>query len=158
MTYNVFSGTLNPTHFTFGQILTFGGLLYQPPYTDKGQIWCAIPDPWCTLTRQIPSGSVYSVALSPLWWRKPPIFAVFWTSALMSTVGNSLTKLNTGAQLRIFPYPTTSKSFLHSNAFMAKSGAKALMFKSVTNRQTKNSMFLASPEAGEIRAQPNLAW
>ena len=29
-----------------------------------------------------------------------------------------------------------SKSFLYSNAFMAKSGAQSLTFKSVTNRQT----------------------
>jgi len=36
-----------------------------------------------------------------------------------------------------FPYPTASKSFLYSNAFMAKSGAKNLTFKSVTNRQTQ---------------------
>jgi len=65
----------------FGQILTFfwgGGLQYQPPFTDKGQIWCAIGNPRYTLTCQISSRSVYSVALC---WRKTPIFAVFWTSA-----------------------------------------------------------------------------
>jgi len=87
--------------------------------------------------------------------------------------------LNTGAQLQTFPYPTALKWFLYSNAFMAKSGAQSLTFKSVsnkqlkdkqtviqlkdkeTNRQTdkqKNSMFLATPAAGEIRAPPNLAW
>ena len=59
-----------------GQILTFLGLLYRPPFTDEDQIWCAIadptPDPWCTLTCQISSRSVYSFA---------PIFTVFWTSA-----------------------------------------------------------------------------
>jgi len=53
----------------FGQILTFWGLLYLPPFTDEGQQY--------TLTCQISSRSVYSVAL---WRRKPPIFAVFWTS------------------------------------------------------------------------------
>ena len=85
MTYNVFSGTLNPTHFTpvannhnFGQILTFWGLLYRLPFTDDGQMWCAIADPRSTLTCQISSESLYSVALC---WRKTPIFAVFWTSA-----------------------------------------------------------------------------
>ena len=51
-------------------------------------------------------------------------------------IGNSLTKLNTGAQLQTFPYPTVSKSFLYSNAFMAKSGAQTLTFKSVTDKQT----------------------
>ena len=54
----------------------------------------------------------------------------------MSPIGNSLTKLNTGAQLQTFPYPTVSKSFLYYNAFMAKSGAQSLTFKSVTNKQT----------------------
>jgi len=54
----------------------------------------------------------------------------------LSPIGNSLTKLNTGAQLQTFPYPTASKSFLYSNAFMAKSGAQSLTFKSVTNKQT----------------------
>ena len=41
-------------------------------------MWCGIADPQCTLTRQIWSRSVYSVALC---WRKPPISAVFWTLA-----------------------------------------------------------------------------
>jgi len=54
----------------------------------------------------------------------------------MSTVGGNLRKLNMGAQLQTFPYPTASKSFLYSNAFMAKSGAQTLTFKSVADRQT----------------------
>jgi len=68
---------------------------------------------------------------------------------VVSPFGSSLRKLNTGAQLQTFPYPTVSKSFLYSHAFMAKSGAQSLTFKSVT--------FLAAPAAGEIRAPPNLA-
>ena len=63
------------------QILTFWGLLYRLPFTDVGQIWCAIANPRCTLTCQISSRSVYSVVL---WRRKTPIlavFAVFWNSA-----------------------------------------------------------------------------
>jgi len=79
----------------------------------------------------------------------------------LSPIGNSLTKLNTGAQLQTFPYPTASKSFLYSNAFIAKSGAQSLTFKGVTKKQTqtdKNSMFLATTAAGEIGAAPNLAW
>ena len=66
-----------------------------------------------------------------------PIFAIFWTSAF-SVVANwqQSEKLNTGAQLQTFPYPTSSKSFLYSIAFMAKSGAQTLTFKSVTDKQT----------------------
>ena len=55
----------------------------------------------------------------------------------LSPIGNNLTKLNTGAQLQTFPYPTASKSFLYSNAFMAKSGAQSLTLKSVTNKRTE---------------------
>ena len=67
-----------------GQIWMFGGLLYQPPFTDEGQIWCAIADTRCTFTCQISSRSVYSVVLC---WRKPPNFCRFWTSAF-SDVAN----------------------------------------------------------------------
>jgi len=42
-------------------------------------------------------------------------------------------KVEHGAQLQTFPYPTASKSFLYSNAFMAKSGAQTLTFTSVSN-------------------------
>jgi len=81
---------------------------------------------------------VYSVAL---WWQKKnnfchilPHFGI--RHLVMLPIGSSLRKLNTGAQLQTFPYPVVSKSFLYSNAFMAKSGAQSLTFKSVTNRQT----------------------
>jgi len=61
----------------FAQILKFWGLLYRPPFTNEGQIWCAIADPRYTFTCEISSRSVYSV----LWRRKTLVFAVFWTSA-----------------------------------------------------------------------------
>ena len=68
----------------FGKFWHFWGLLYRPPFTDEGQMWCAIADPQYKLTCQISSGSVYSVALC---WRKSQIFADFWTSAF-SVVAN----------------------------------------------------------------------
>jgi len=56
---------------------------------------------------------------------------------VVSPIGSSLRKLDTGAQLQTFPYPMVSKLlFLYSNAFMTKSGAQSLTFKSVTNKQT----------------------
>jgi len=78
-----------PKHQNFGQILTFRGLLYRHPFTDEDQIWCATADPWCTLTYQISSRSVYSVALC---WRKPPIFAVFYglRHLVLSPIGNKV--------------------------------------------------------------------
>jgi len=45
----------------FGQILTFCGLLYRPPFTDVGQIWCAKADPRFALTCQISSECVNCV-------------------------------------------------------------------------------------------------
>ena len=73
----------------------------------------------------------------PLAAKNPQFLRFFGLRHLvLSPIGNSLTKLNTGAQLQTFPYQTVSKSFLYSNAFMAKSCAKTLTFKSVTNKQT----------------------
>jgi len=65
--------------------------------------------------------------------------------------------MDTGAQLQTLPYPMVLKLFLYSNAFMAKSGAQGLTFKSVTNEQTDKQAdrqkltVLATPAAGEIR-------
>jgi len=117
----------------FGQILTFWKLLYQPPFTDEGQIWCRIADTWCTFTCEISSGSVCSVVL---WLRKTQIFTAFGPAFSGVANGSSLRKLNMRTQLQTFPYPMVSKSFLCSHAFMMKSGAQSLTFKSVTNRQT----------------------
>jgi len=81
---------------------------------------------------------------------------------VMSPIVINLRKVSTGAQLQTFPYPMASKSFLYSNAFMAKSGAQSLTFKRVTDiqteRQTKKLNDLATPAAGKIRAPPNLTW
>ena len=101
--------------------------------------------------------------LSPSVGEKPQFLPFFGLRHLvMSPIVINLRKLSTGAQLQTFPYPTASKSFLYSNAFMAKSGAQSQTFKSMTDKQTdkqtKISTFLTTPAAGEIRAPPNLAW
>jgi len=105
----------------FGQILTFGGLLYSAPFTDEGQIWYAKvdPDQRSMLTRQILSSLVYSDLLV---WRKTPNFAIFRLQHFVaSPIGGVWRKLNVNAQPQTFPYPKVSKSFLCSNNFMAKS-------------------------------------
>jgi len=77
----------------------------------------------------------------------------------MSTVGGNVRKLNTGAQLQTFPYPTASKSFLYSNAFMAKSGAQTVDVQKRDGRQTnKKTQRFWPPVASEIRDPLNLAW
>ena len=121
----------------FGQILTFWGLLYQPPFTDESQIWCAITEPRCRL-RLRATFRLDRFILSPSGGEKPLIFAVFCTSAF-SGVANwqQSEKVEHGCTtIQNFPYPTVSKWFLYSNAFMAKSGAQSLTFESVKNKQT----------------------
>jgi len=138
----------------FGQFLIFEGLLYRPPFTDEDQIWCAVGDPRYTFTCEISSRSVYYVVL---WGRKIPIFAVFGLRHLvMSPIGMNLRKLSTGAQLQTFAYPTASKSFLYSNAFVAKLGAQTLTFKSVTDAQTnrqKTQRFW--PPRRRVKSEPH---
>ena len=116
-----------------------------------------------TVYAYVPNFVSISLFYRPL-LAKNPQFSPFYGlwHLVLSPIGNSLRKLNTGAQLLTFPHPAASKSFLYSNAFMAKSGAQSLTFKSVTNKQTdsqtKNSTFLAAAAVGEILAPPNLAW
>jgi len=43
------------------------------------------------------------------------------------------------------PYPTVWKSFLYSSSFMAKSGAQALTFKSMPDKQTDKQKNSTSP-------------
>ena len=89
-------------------------------------------------------------------------FAVFGLRHLvMSPIGINLRKVSTVAQLQTFPYPTASKSFLYSNAFMAKSGAQSLTFKSVTDRQTdrhtrKTQRFWAPRR--RVKSEPHQTW
>ena len=54
--------------------LTFGGLLYRPPITDEGQIWCATADRTSTLTCQISSECVHCVGFQ---WPKTTILGKF---------------------------------------------------------------------------------
>jgi len=70
----------------------------------------------------------------PNFWQFLRFFGL--RQVVLSPIGNSLRKLSTGAQLQAFHYPMASKSFLYSNAFMAKSGAQTLTFKSVTDKHT----------------------
>ena len=114
----------------------------------------------------LPNFAWISLFCRPLLAKKPQFLRFFglWHLVLLPT-GNSLTKLNTGAQLQTYPYPMASKLFLYSNAFMAKSGAQDVQKRDRQKRdgqkrdgQTKKSTFLVTPAAGEIRAPPNLAW
>ena len=109
----------------------------------------------------VPNFVSISLFCRPLAAKKPQFWPYFGLRHLVvSPIGNSLTKLNTGAQLQTFPYSAASKYFLYSNTFMAKSGAQTLTFKSVTNKQTdkqtKNSTFLASRR--RVKSEPHQTW
>ena len=142
----------------FGQILTFGVLLYRSTFTDEGQIWCVIADP--RYHAYVPKFDSIGLFCRPLTAKHPKFCRFFGLRHLVvSTVGGNLRKLNTGAQLQTFPYPTASKWFLYSNAFIAKSGVQCLTFKSMTDRQTDKKLnVFGRPGGGEIRASSNLAW
>ena len=63
-------------------------------------------------------------------WRKPPIFAAFWTSAF-SGVANwqQSEKVQHGCTTTILPLPNSIKIVsVLQRAFTAKSGAQSLMF------------------------------
>jgi len=92
-----------------------------------------------------------------------PFFVVVWTSAF-SDVANchQSQKVKHMCTTTNLPLANGIKivSVLQLYSVL-KSGAQTLTFKSVTDKQTdnqtKNSTFLATPAAGEIRALPNLA-
>ena len=58
----------------FGQILTFWGLLYRPPFTDEGQFWCARAESRSTLTGRISYECVHCVGFR---WPKKQFWANF---------------------------------------------------------------------------------
>ena len=139
--------------------MTFLGLLYRPPFTDEGQMWCAIADPRSTLTCQTSSRSVYSVAL---WRRKNPIFAIFWTSAF-SVVANwqQSDKVEHRCTTTNLPLPNGIKIVsvlqrLHGEI------AQSLTFKSVTdkqtNRQTDKKTQRFWPPRRRVKSEPHQTW
>jgi len=120
----------------FGQILTFGGPCTDPLLPMRAKFSVLEQTHGVRLPAKFP---LDRFILSPSGGEKK-FFAVFWTS-VFSGVANwqqseKGKKVKLSTQLQTFPYPTASKSFLYSNAFMAKSGTQTLTFKSVTDRQT----------------------
>jgi len=100
------------------------------------------------------SRSVYSVAL---WRRKTPNFAVFWTLAFSSVASwRILRTFNTDAQLQTFPYTMVSKSFLYSNAFMAKSGAQTDVQKRDGQTDKRTQRFW--PPRRRVKSGPHQIW
>ena len=145
----------------FGQILTFGAPVptpFYPFYRWRPHFVCySRPTVYAYVSNFVSIG----LFCHPLLAKTPNFLRFFGVRQfVVSPSSSSLRKLNTGAQLQAFPYPTASKSFLYSNAFVAKLGAQYLTFKSVTNRQTnrqKNSTFWPPRRRVKSELQTNLA-
>jgi len=144
----------------FGHILTFWGLLYRPPFTDEGQMWCAIAHARYTLTCQISSWSVSSVALC---WRKTPIFAVFWTSAF-SVVANwqHSDKVEHGCTTTNLPLSSGIKivsvlQCLHGE--IRRTISDVQKHDEQTNRQTKRQKTQRfCPPRWRVKSEPHQTW
>ena len=144
----------------FGQILKFWGSCIDPllPMRSKFSAACTRADPWCTY---VPCKFRLDwFILSPSGSDRTQIFPFFglWHFVVSPTAG-SLIKLNTGTQLQTFTYPTASKLFLYSNAFMAKLGAQSLTFKSMRNRQTdkQKTQRFWQPQ-WRVKFEPHQTW
>jgi len=133
----------------FGQIVTFWALLYRPPFTDEGQIWCPIADPQYTFTCEISSRSVYSVVL---WLRKTPIFAVFWNSAFSGVATwQQSEKVEHGYTTTNLPLSNGIKIVSVLPRLHGENGRTISDFQKrdeQTNRQTKNLNVFGCPGGG----------
>jgi len=133
-------------------------LLYRPPFTNEGHIWCAIAHPRYTLTCQNSSGSVYSVAL---WRRKTPIFAVFWTSAFSDVSWRQSEKVEHRCTTTNLPLSNGIKLYsVLQRLYLAKSCAQALTFRSVTNKQTETDKKTQRfwPPRRRVKPEPHQTW
>jgi len=81
----------------FGQISTFWGLLYRPPFIDEGQIWFARADRRSTLSCEISSECVHCVGFR---WPKTTILGKF------RLFGGSCTFYQWGTNVVCYSRPT----------------------------------------------------
>ena len=81
---------------------------------------------------------------------------------VVSPIGNSLTKLNTDAQLQTFPYPTVSKSFLYSkerlHGEIGRTISDVQMRDEQTNRQTDKKTQRFWPPRRQVKSEPHQTW
>ena len=121
------------------------GLLYRPPFTDEQTHGIRLPAKF-RLDRFI---------LSSCGCGNPQFLPFLDFGSGVANWQQSET-VEHGTQLQTFPYPTVSKSFLCSHAFMAKSGAQSLTPKSVTNRQTdKQKTQRFWPPRRRVKSEPH---
>jgi len=92
---------------------------------------------------------------------------ILWCPLLpFGEIGGIQRKLNAQAQQRTFPYPTTSKLFLYSNAFKAKSCAQIPSFTSLSTSVTSQTWWTQIdkqktrfwPPWRQLKSEPNQTW
>jgi len=99
------------------------------PFTDEDQIWCAV------VYAYLPNFVSIGLFCRPL-FAKNPNFGRFWTSTFSVVANWQQSEKDEHGGNNYKPSPTQRHKNLYSNAFMAKSDAQSLTFKSVTNKQT----------------------
>jgi len=93
----------------FGQIITFGGTVPTPFYRWEPNLVCYS---WPTVHVYTSKFVFIGLFYRPMAAKNPHFLPFFGLRhLLMSTVGGNLSKLNTGAQLQTFRYPTASNHF-----------------------------------------------
>jgi len=106
---------------------TFWGSCTQPPLLKKDKFGVLEQTQGLRLHAKF---CLNGFILSPSGNKNPQILPFFGLRHfVVSPTGGDPKKLNKGAQLQTFPYPTVSISLLYSNSFMAKSFAQTMSFK-----------------------------
>ena len=105
----------------FDQFCKYWGASVPIPLTDQGQIWHARVDPRSTLTCQISSESVYSVAQGE-GGKNSKLYCNFNFLILRWLCPALLDEVPYGYPVHNYkcPHPAVPKLFLYSDAFMAK--------------------------------------
>jgi len=122
-------------------------------------------DPQCTFNLRA-KFLVDRFLLSPSGGEKKEQFLPFFCISAFSGVAiwRQSDKVEHGCTPRTFPYPTASKLFLYSNAFVAKSGAQTLdvqkregRTKRQTDWQTKKTQRFWPPRR-RVKSEPHQTW
>ena len=105
---------------------------------------------------------VYAYAPNFVWivWRRKPLILPFvgLRHLVMSTVGNTPRKLNTGAQLQIFPYPMASKSFLYSQRLHGENWRTNSNVQKRDEQIDKQKLNVFWPPRLRVKSEPNQTW
>jgi len=136
--------------------------VYRLPFTEEGQIWCAIADPRYTLLRLHAKFSLDRFILSPSGSKNPKIFAIFWTSAFCGVASwQQSEKVEHGCTTTNLPLSNGIKIVsvlqrLHGEIRRIISDVQQRDGQTITNRQTKTQRFW--PRRRREKSEPHQTW